>query len=106
MTITALRNEAPQDVTNGPGPEPGEGRWSNTEILLAAQLDEQRRSSWAYLAAHSKKRPPYPDPVPRPGVLRAGRRDEKPRYSLERALMIDPRLRAQHEAQMRAKEGG
>lgn len=67
-------------------------------------VDELRRANWLYVAAHAKRPGPAPEPLLRPG----GRQKEmgKPRYTLEQASMLDPRLRAQHEAQMRAKGGG
>jgi hypothetical protein len=106
MTITALRNSMPEGTGDGIAPDPGKGRWSNTEMLLAGLLDESRYANWAFMAANSKKKPKFPEPVPRPGIMQPEKNEEKPRYTLERAAMIDPRLRAEHEAQMREQGGG
>jgi hypothetical protein len=73
-------------------------------LLLAVMVDELRRGNWLYVAAHAKRPGPAPEPLLRPGSR--PKADSKPRYTLEQASMLDPRLRAQHEAQMRAKEGG
>jgi hypothetical protein len=104
MLMTALRNEAPDQPDDGT--EPGEGRWSNSEILLAAALDELRQANWLYVASRAKHRPPQPVQVPRPGVRRQERKQAKPNYTLERAAILDPRLRAEHEKQMRDKQEG
>lgn len=66
--MTAVRNAQPDQVGDG---DPAEGRWSQTEVLLAALVDATNHQSWLYASAHTpkgEKRPQKPDPVPRPGV--------------------------------------
>jgi hypothetical protein len=68
-TMTAIRNANPHVVTED-GPDPAEGRWSQTEMLLAAAVDDLRFFRWAYLCAKSGKgsKPKQPEPIRRPGV--------------------------------------
>lgn len=83
--MTALRNANPDTVGND-GSDPAEGRWSQTEMLLAALVDDMRYLRWNYVSAHVDKgrRPDKPDPIPRPGVARRDRRS-KGRLSEEQA---------------------
>jgi hypothetical protein len=67
-TMTAIRNAHPDQV--GAGKDPAEGRWSQTEMLLAQLVDELRLLRWLTLSINAEKgsRPEPPEPLPRPGV--------------------------------------
>jgi hypothetical protein len=92
--MTRLRNAAPEleEGQESEGHDPADGRWSSSEMLLAAVIDELRISRWLFVQANSAKggsaKPP--PPIRRPGSEKAaGRR----RMSLKDAMRIDPRLR-------------
>jgi hypothetical protein len=74
-TMTALRVAHPDSVTED-GPDPAEGQWSQTEMLLAALVDSVRILQWTYVSAHVDKgqRPERPQPIPRPGIERKKRK--------------------------------
>lgn len=83
--MTALRNAAPDDLAGDA--DPTEGRWSQTEMLLAAAVDEMRILRWLYVAAHSEKKPPdQPEPIRRPGIDRGKRK--KPKLSSAGAAFL------------------
>lgn len=69
--MTALRNANPGSVSED-GPDPAEGRWSQSEMLQASMVDELRNLRYVYTAANAGKgkKPTPPEPVPRPGVER------------------------------------
>ena len=46
----------------------GHGRWSRTDMLLAAQVDATRQQTWILAEWEKGKRPPAPEPLRRPGV--------------------------------------
>lgn len=54
--------------------DPSEGRWSQTEMLLALLVD--RVGQLIHVTAGAKGKPP--EPYPRPGVKPKGRRKRKP----------------------------
>jgi hypothetical protein len=94
---TAMRNDMTDIELASGTSDPSNGKWSSTEIMLAALIDEVRHGNWIYVQAHSDRTVPRPSPVPRPGLpKRRGRI-----MSLEDAQKIDPRLRglAEEEAQ-------
>lgn len=64
--MTALRLASPADPSARADPEAG--RWSHVEMLLAALVDEARRSNYNLLRVNGDKKSKPPEPVPRPGV--------------------------------------
>lgn len=70
--MTALRN-ATDTVTNEDA-DPAQARWSQSEMLLAALIDELRVLRYVYVSAQSKKKQPPPEPYPRPGVKKRSRK--------------------------------
>ena len=68
--MTALRNTMPDAMDSDA--DAAEGRWSQTEMLLAALVDESRMLRWLYTTANSgdKSPPKQPEPIRRPGVDR------------------------------------
>jgi hypothetical protein len=69
--MTALRNANPGSVRED-GPDPAEGRWSQSEMLQASMVDELRNLRYVYTSANTGKgkKPTPPMPIPRPGVER------------------------------------
>ena len=96
-TITAIRAGMTPDELDqcSEGADPEKGRWSSSEMLLAALVDEVRRFEHLYVAAHVKQgqagKPP--EPLPRPGESR-GRKVRRSRLTDAQRRMLDPRLRA------------
>jgi hypothetical protein len=45
----------------------GPGSWSNEAYLLAAVVDAVNQHAWMTAAINSKRKPPKPEPVQRPG---------------------------------------
>ncbi|MFF6847159.1 MULTISPECIES: hypothetical protein [Streptomyces] len=72
-TMTALRNamsdeELAEQAESG---EPEEGRWSQTEQLLALVADRLARVEYVLICANTdstSKRPQPPEPIARPGA--------------------------------------
>ena len=54
----------------------GPGSWSNEAYLLAGVLDAVNQHAWITAAINSKRKPPKPEAVPRPGA-RAKKRKTK-----------------------------
>lgn len=96
-TITAIRGSMTDEqlAERSEGRDPAKGRWSSSEMLLAAAVDEIRTLQYLYVSAHSKQgqagKPPAP--MPRPGVKRGAPRRRRPRLTEEQRRMLDPRLR-------------
>jgi len=103
--MTAMRNAAekrpePSDLDRKKEDEAREAHdasvepWSRTDMLLAALVDEMRRSNWLFSVVNSRKgskQPKYPDPIVRPGV--AGKRRRKSNLSMVHRMILDRRLR-------------
>jgi hypothetical protein len=70
-TMTAIRRDNPLPAEGDVDPEAG--RWSQSDMLLAALVDELRRSNYYLLMVNGAKRLKPPKPVPRPGVAPAGK---------------------------------
>lgn len=72
--MTALRNANPDQM--GKGGDPAEGRWSQSEMLLAAVHDQVANLAWLFALANTSKgpKPKKPDPIPRPGAQDTKRR--------------------------------
>jgi hypothetical protein len=72
-TMTGLRNADPEVVKGG---DPREGRWSQTEMLLAEVHDQVAHLAWITTMANTSKgpKPKKPEPLPRPGVADSKRR--------------------------------
>lgn len=73
--MTAVRNTHPDQVAGG---DPAEGRWSQTEMLLAAAVDAINHQAWLYACAHTpkkQKKPTKPGPIPRPGAKQPQQRN-------------------------------
>lgn len=70
--MTALRNELePEEIAEqAETGEPEKGRWSQMELLVAANNDVLRRIEYVLICAHSEKKNPVPPPEPmrRPGA--------------------------------------
>lgn len=70
-TMTAIRRDSPAPVEGDVDPEAG--RWSQSDMLLAALVDELRRSNYYLLMVNGAKRLKAPGSVPRPGVKMPGK---------------------------------
>lgn len=60
LTTEELAERAPDDDSHG--------RWSNTELLLAAVADGVNILAWQQGQINGGKKSPPPDPIRRPGV--------------------------------------
>jgi hypothetical protein len=89
-TMTAIRNETPEEELDAIAAHPELGRWNATEGLLALLVDEVRNLTWSYLQAHSKESLPRPEPIRRPGLRTRPRGRQR---SIEEMQKLDPRLR-------------
>ncbi len=110
-THTALRAEAVrareeaaergEDLPGAVLPDPDAQRWSKTEMLLAALIDEVRILRFVYVSAHAEKghKPPLPAPYPRPGVAKKAARAHASSLTAEQRMRIDPRLRLAQRAE-------
>ena len=103
---TAMRNTMTERELSRTESNPGEGRWSNVETLLATAIDEIRNLTWAYVSAHSNKNVPRPPLVRRPGVSAGKPPRVESKMSLEDLQRMDPRLAglSAEEAQKRLDE--
>lgn len=86
---TAIRNHTPDSVIAESKSDPTKSKWSSAEMMLAVVIDEVRQLQWMYAQAHSDKRIPRPDPIPRPGLPKRVTRA----IPLAEAQKLDPRLR-------------
>lgn len=71
--MTGLRNSDPDGVKGG---DPAEGRWSQSEMLLAEVHDQVAHLAWLFAVANTSKgpKPKKPERIPRPGVAATKRR--------------------------------
>jgi hypothetical protein len=97
LTMTALRNEHEESSEAGDNQvddaEPGEGRWSHTDVLLARLIDAVNENTWAVMQTQSEETVPKPDPIPRPGVKQTR---TKPRYEAADPLLVEWLTRRQN----------
>lgn len=82
-TMTALRIATPEEELErtSEDADPTQGRWSQLEQLVAAQLDVLRQQLHAFYVANSSGKgvkPQPPEPIPRPGVKRARKKLAEP----------------------------
>lgn len=73
-TMTAIRRDSPPSSAEREQRDPDAGRWSQLEMLVAALIDEVRRSNFYLLRINGSKTVKAPQPVPRPGVKPEGPR--------------------------------
>ena len=60
--------------------------WSSTDYLLARVVDELAVGNWLYQTVHSKKPPPQPKPLQRPGVEEEKEPEPTGAYALAQML--------------------
>jgi hypothetical protein len=79
-TMTTMRDAlTPEQIEAAAGADDGDtryGQWSHESMLMARVVDEVAMLRYVLLAVNTSadsKRPPLPDPVPRPGVRRRNR---------------------------------
>lgn len=91
-TMTAVRIAAPADelAKVAEDTDPAQGRWSQDQMLAAAQLDTLRQILHALYATRGAKVGSPPPPTPRPGVAGAKKRKRTPP---EMRRVLDPRMR-------------
>lgn len=91
LTLTALRNATPPEVMAEAvkAADPGTGRWSQDQMLAAAQFDVLRLILHVLAAAHGAKPGKAPLPMPRPGITAPKSR----RTSAEDRRRVEERLR-------------
>lgn len=71
--MTALRNAMPEEELDEQAERgrPEQGRWSQSELLLASAIDALRRVEYVLICANTdskSKRPAPPEPLARPGA--------------------------------------
>ncbi|NBQ37920.1 MAG: hypothetical protein EBU42_10430 [Synechococcus sp.] len=62
--VTVLAQRLPPGTWNK---DQGPGSWSNEAYLLAAVVDAVNQHAWITAAVNSKRKPPKPESVKRPG---------------------------------------
>jgi hypothetical protein len=72
-TMTALRNAMPEEDLDEQAEQgkPEQGRWSQSELLLASAIDALRRVEYVLICANTDskaRRPSPPEPLARPGA--------------------------------------
>jgi hypothetical protein len=73
--MTALRNANPASVRED-GPDPAEGRWSQSEMLQASMVDELRNLRYENRRMNGDKKAKVPEPIRRPGVVDKSKKNE------------------------------
>jgi hypothetical protein len=97
-TLTAVRDALTPDERarlTAEAIDVGHGRWSRTDMLLAAQVDATRQQTWALAQWKRGERPPAPEPMPRPGVEQ---KRAKPKSLDELRERMSPKAWARAEA--------
>jgi hypothetical protein len=91
-TMTALRNATPATVLERhvEDVDPATGRWSQSQMLAASQLDTLRLILHVLLTVNGARPGDAPKPTARPGVAGAKKRK---RLTAEQRRMLDPRMR-------------
>jgi hypothetical protein len=99
-TMTAIRNDTPDEALDEMEMHPELAQWSGIEGLLALLVDEMRNLTWSFLQSRTEEKLPRPEPLPRPG-LRSRPRGRGRR--LEDMQRLDPRLRGLSPAEAQQK---
>jgi len=97
-TLTAIRDSLAPEVRAklaAEAADQGHGRWSRTDMLLAAQVDATRQQTWVLAEWKKGERPPAPEPLKRPGVEE---KRAKPRSIDELRERVSPQTWARAEA--------
>lgn len=88
--MTAMRKHVADSGSKLESVKPDEGSWSQTDMLIAAVVDELRSLQYVTIKINSTGNNvgSPPEPIPRPGTVK-----KHAKISADQARRLDPRLK-------------